>query len=222
MKKGKIFWIFVLCIVAFFVLKRCVRDEADVEQDAKHTATVTDNYIFLHSAPGISAPIINRFQKGDVLTAIGNEAYGWLPVEYEDGDTTYNGYVRAEFVKQRGAKKSTSSEQLPTITVTTNSLTLHRTRSAAAVHVVKEVHKGDVLTITGEACYDFLPVEHEGTNGYVNVRFITQDPLNIDHLIANFKFTEEDDDDDDDEPIVSTRKKEKSILDKIMERKQRY
>jgi uncharacterized protein YgiM (DUF1202 family) len=69
------------------------------------------------------------------------------------------------------------SAEIPTITVqiatvTANALNF-RSGPGTDSTVLKTLTKGATLTVTGEAQNGWLPVEHEGTQGYVSAEMVS-------------------------------------------------
>jgi len=61
------------------------------------------------------------------------------------------------------------TEQAPAKTVTvTNEVLNIRAEASAQADILKKLKKGDVLTVTGEADNGWLPIEYEGTKGWVS------------------------------------------------------
>jgi uncharacterized protein YgiM (DUF1202 family) len=55
--------------------------------------------------------------------------------------------------------------------VTSNALNL-RAQPSASSGIVKTLRQGDRLSVTGESRNGWLPVEHSGSNGWVNAKYI--------------------------------------------------
>lgn len=75
------------------------------------------------------------------------------------------------FITMLSKPSLSNSTATATVTITADSLNL-RSEASMSSNVIKILKKGDTLTVTGNAEKGWLPVIHNGDNGFVNVAYV--------------------------------------------------
>jgi uncharacterized protein YgiM (DUF1202 family) len=66
---------------------------------------------------------------------------------------------------------SAASPKTVTVTVTADALNL-RAGSTGTSEIIKTLKKGEVLTVTGNSHDGWLPVKHDGVEGWVSEQYV--------------------------------------------------
>ena len=135
-------------------VNQTANDDSDV------TATVTENVNF-RNGPSTGNEIIRELNRGETVTLTGEISDGWTQVTH-NGDT---GWVSSSYIKLLG--KSAAS-QTATITINVN----FRRGPSIDNEIIRELQRGNTVTLTGETSGGWTQVTHNGDTGWVSSEYI--------------------------------------------------
>ena len=182
-------YIKVLIIIAFYIGLILVNTKVYAE-----TGKVNTNDVRLRSKATTSSDIVEVLQKNSTVEIISKEG-DWYKVEYKDGGTKYEGYIRQDLLEISGEVNTTVTNET-TNTVTANETTENTTQNAVndtnstetptVISSTVELQEYTTITISNKLDLRILPLINSSVIGSVNAN--TQ--VNIGEIIGKWCYVE--------------------------------